>query len=107
MVSKKASIHGSATIKRTKSTKSKSSAKKPAREIAKPAKDMEIDVGFMGSREESADSRTVASRNRLRDKMGGEIEEFLSHGGKIRQIDPHVTADPPQRPVSRYGQRPI
>ena len=66
-----------------------------------------IDVGFMGSREESADARTIASRNRLRDQMGGEVEAFLSHGGKIAHIAPHVTADPPQKPTNHYGRRPL
>ena len=66
----------------------------------------EIDLEFMGSREESPD-RSVTSRNRIRDKMRSDIEDFLSHGGRINHIDPHVTADPPRKPTSNYGGRPI
>ena len=72
---------------------------------AKAAK--ELDFGYMGSREERADTRTIASRKRLHDQMNSEIEAFLAHGGEINQVEPHVTADPPKRPVSHYGQRPI
>ncbi|ARN76342.1 hypothetical protein BST96_08405 [Oceanicoccus sagamiensis] len=61
----------------------------------------------MGSREERADTRTIASRKRLHDQMSDDVEAFLARGGQISKIDPHVTADPPKRPVSHYGQRPI
>ena len=37
----------------------------------------------------------------------GEIEAFLATGGEINQVAPHVTADPPQKPSSRYGGQPI
>ena len=73
----------------------------------KSIENQDLDLSFMGSREETADSRTIASRKRLREKMGTEIEEFLARGGKIDQIEPNVTSDPPKRPVSHYGQRPI
>ena len=66
-----------------------------------------VDLEFIGSREENAESRTIASRERLRQQMSGEIEAFLNKGGKISQIDRHVTADPPQKPSSNYGERPI
>lgn len=68
---------------------------------------MEIDLGFMGSREEAAESRTIASRKRLHEKLDNDVEAFLANGGKIQQIQPHVTADPIVRPRSQYGQRPI
>jgi hypothetical protein len=66
-----------------------------------------IDLNFMGSREERAATRTIASRQRLHDQMNSEIESFLAHGGEINKVDAHVTADPPKRPVGHYGQRPI
>lgn len=66
-----------------------------------------IDISYLGSREDSADSRTVASRKRLRDQLSDEIQAFLAKGGKIDQVASHVTADPPKRPNSNYGQRPI
>lgn len=66
-----------------------------------------IDISYLGSREDSADSRTVASRKRLREQLSDEIQAFLAKGGKIDQVASHVTADPPKRPSSNYGQRPI
>ena len=75
---------------------------------AKPqSKEQALDIGFMGSREEWADTRTVASRKRLHEQMSDDVEAFLARGGQINHIEPHVTADPPKRPVSHYGQRPI
>ncbi len=57
--------------------------------------------------EEVPEERTVASRQKQRDEMSKEIEEFLARGGKISQIEPNVTADPPRKPDSDYGSRPI
>jgi len=57
--------------------------------------------------EDSPEERTVASRQKLRDEMEQEIEAFLARGGKIAQIEPNVTADPPRKPDSEYGSRPI
>jgi hypothetical protein len=80
-----------------------------AKEKSKKLSDTEggLDLEFMGSRDETAEARTVTSRRRLRDKMHSDIETFLSHGGNIRHIDPHVTADPPRKPHNNYGGRPI
>jgi len=68
---------------------------------------MDIDLGYIGSREESAEFRTIASRKRLHEKVDHDVEAFLAKGGEIQQVDPHVTADPIERPRSQYGQRPI
>src|ERR1022692_2781738 len=57
--------------------------------------------------EEAPEERTVASRQKLRDEMEKEIEEFLARGGKIDHVEPNVTADPPRKPDSDYGSRPI
>jgi hypothetical protein len=60
-----------------------------------------------GARDETPEERTVASRQKLREQMAQEIEEFLARGGKISQIEPNVTADPPRKPDTDYGSRPI
>lgn len=57
--------------------------------------------------EDDPEARTVSSRQRLRDKMESEIDRFLSSGGKITVVAPNVTADPPRKPESNYGGRPI
>lgn len=69
--------------------------------------DNKIDLSYIGSRDDGADGRTVASRQRLRDQLSSDIEAYLAKGGKIDQVDASVTADPPKRPESNYGQRPI
>lgn len=65
-----------------------------------------IDLSGIGVRDDPA-SRTVASRQRLRDQINDDVEAFLAKGGKIDQVDASVSADPPKRPESNYGQRPI
>lgn len=59
------------------------------------------------SAEDAPEERTVSSRQGLRDEMSRQIEEFLARGGEIKEIDPNVTADPPRKPESEYGSRPI
>jgi len=66
-----------------------------------------VDLSFIGSREEIAESRSVTSRKRLRSQVETDIEEFLNKGGRINEIAPDVTADPPKRPESNYGSRAI
>ena len=39
--------------------------------------------------------------------MAAEVEAFLSRGGQIQQIDDNVMADPPRKPQTNYGSRPI
>lgn len=70
-------------------------------------KENKIDLSYYGSRDDGADGRTVASRQRLRDQLSSDIEAYLAKGGKISQVDSNVSADPPKRPESNYGQRPI
>lgn len=69
--------------------------------------DTKIDLSYIGSRDDGADGRTIASRQRLRDQLSADIEAYLAKGGKIDQVDDNVSADPPKRPESNYGQRPI
>ncbi|MEY8205373.1 MAG: hypothetical protein RPR40_09890 [Bermanella sp.] len=66
----------------------------------------EPDMQFIGSTEEGV-LRSLASRKKLRDKVDTEVEKFLSGGGAINEIEPNVMADPPRKPTSNYGSRPI
>ena len=79
--------------------------KKPTRK-AKTGKEGP-DFSYLGSKEESPDERTVESRRRLRDMLNTQIEEFLANGGQIEEVPSNVTADPPKKPESNYGNRPI
>lgn len=70
--------------------------------------DMEkLEKEFFGSREDRAEDRTVTSRAKIRTELSDQVEEFLASGGKIAAIDPNVMADPPRKPQSNYGSRPI
>lgn len=51
--------------------------------------------------------RTLSSREAERRKLEEEMKQFLSGGGEIRQIDRDVRMDPPKKPTSNYGSRPI
>ena len=84
--------------------KSPSKSKKPA--VHRAVEDA-LDNTIVGSQEETAESRTVASREHMRDQLDDAVARFLAEGGKVQQIDPHVTAAPPKKPLSRYGDRPI
>ncbi|SEA21405.1 hypothetical protein [Microbulbifer marinus] len=57
--------------------------------------------------EDFAEERSITSRQRARSQLSADVEEFLSRGGAISEIDPEVTADPPRKPQPKYGSRPI
>lgn len=84
-------------------------------EVEEPGADVDGSVEAAPSGGSSARSnaddvpeeRTVASRQKQREQMAREIEEFLARGGKIHHVEPNVTADPPRKPDSDYGSRPI
>jgi hypothetical protein len=50
---------------------------------------------------------SIASRQKVRDELEAQIAEFLSRGGKIAEVPANVTADPPKKPTSDCGGRPI
>ena len=56
---------------------------------------------------ETQEERSVTSRDATRMELEDQIAEFLAKGGKIDRVQPHVTADPPKKPGSSYGSRPI
>ena len=66
-----------------------------------------LEKEFFGSRDDRAEDRTVTSRAKIRDELSSQIEAFLTGGGAINQIEPNVVADPPKKPTSNYGSRPI
>ena len=54
-----------------------------------------------------AETLTVSSKEAARRQLEEEMERFLAAGGKIRQIPADESADPPKRPTSSYGYKPI
>jgi hypothetical protein len=56
---------------------------------------------------DDAETLTVSSKEALRRQLEEEMARFLAQGGRIQEIPPDVTTDPPQKPVSNYGSKPI
>lgn len=53
------------------------------------------------------DSFTAKCRADLRTELDRQVQDFLSGGGEIQDIEPNVMADPPKKPQNNYGSRPI
>ena len=56
---------------------------------------------------EALEDFSIASRQKARDELDAQIAAFLERGGKISEVEPNVTADPPKKPTPDYGGRPI
>ena len=50
---------------------------------------------------------SVVAKQKERDALARAMEEFLSRGGKVQEVEANVVADPPKKPDSKYGSRPI
>ncbi|MCP8466900.1 hypothetical protein NK553_23375 [Pseudomonas sp. ZM23] len=50
---------------------------------------------------------SIEAKQKERDALAKAMEDFLSRGGKVQEIEPNVVADPPKKPDSKYGSRPI
>lgn len=53
------------------------------------------------------DLPSVEAKQGARDELAQAMEAFLARGGKVQEIDPNVVSDPPKKPDSKYGSRPI
>lgn len=51
--------------------------------------------------------RSITSKESVRQQLQMDIENYLRNGGAVQTIAPHITADPPKKPMSSYGSRPI
>lgn len=82
-------------------------------EVAETADEAESEAPAERGKREPAAVRdlaaehSIAARQKEREEMERQIQEFLARGGKIAQIEPNVTADPPRKPDSDYGGRAI
>ena len=50
---------------------------------------------------------SIEAKQKERDALARAMEEFLARGGKVQEVEPSVVADPPKKPDSKYGSRPI
>ncbi len=54
---------------------------------------------------DSASSLVVKEHERKR--IESDVEAFLAAGGKIQSIENNVVSEPPKKPESAYGSKPI
>ncbi|WP_221793779.1 hypothetical protein [Oceanobacter mangrovi] len=57
--------------------------------------------------EEEDEAKSMTVHNELRRSLEDDVAAFLAKGGKIEQVEDNVMADPPRKPQSNYGSRPI
>lgn len=50
---------------------------------------------------------SIEAKQKDRDALARAMEEFLARGGKVQEVEANVVADPPKKPDSKYGSRPI
>ncbi|MFC3608171.1 transcriptional regulator SutA [Stutzerimonas tarimensis] len=50
---------------------------------------------------------SLEAKRRERDELERAMAEFLARGGQVQEIEPNVVSDPPKKPDSKYGSRPI
>ncbi|AOE88097.1 transcriptional regulator SutA [Pseudomonas sp. TCU-HL1] len=56
---------------------------------------------------EAEEMPSIEAKQKERDALARAMEEFLARGGKVQEVEPNVVADPPKKPDSKYGSRPI
>lgn len=53
------------------------------------------------------DLPSVEAKQKERDALAAAMEAFLASGGKVQEVEANVVSDPPKKPDSKYGSRPI
>ncbi|CBL46387.1 Hypothetical protein HDN1F_28040 [gamma proteobacterium HdN1] len=51
--------------------------------------------------------RTISSKEAVRRKLEEDVLRFLREGGQVNLVETNTRADPPRKPESNYGSRPI
>ncbi|RHW20632.1 hypothetical protein [Pseudomonas jilinensis] len=57
--------------------------------------------------EDELEGASLEAKAREREMLARQIEEFMARGGKVQEIGDNVVSDPPKKPDSKYGSRPI
>ncbi|QJD60018.1 hypothetical protein HG264_14530 [Pseudomonas sp. gcc21] len=57
--------------------------------------------------EDPLEGLSVEAKAREREMLERQIAEFMARGGQVQEIDSNVVSDPPRKPDSKYGSRPI
>jgi hypothetical protein len=50
---------------------------------------------------------SIEAKQKEREALERAMQEFLARGGKVQEVEANVVADPPKKPDSKYGSRPI
>ncbi|WP_300656235.1 transcriptional regulator SutA [Pseudomonas sp.] len=50
---------------------------------------------------------SIEAKQKDRDALARAMEDYLARGGKVQEVEPNVVSDPPKKPDSKYGSRPI
>ncbi|MDO6682146.1 MULTISPECIES: hypothetical protein [unclassified Oceanobacter] len=48
-----------------------------------------------------------AAHKQRQQALASDVEAFLSGGGQIQKVEDRMMADPPRKPQTSYGRRPI
>lgn len=59
------------------------------------------------AQEDLLEGVSLEAKQREREMLARQMEEFLARGGKVQQVDNNTLADPPKKPEGKYGSRPI
>ncbi len=66
------------------------------------------DVSLVASEQEQPlEDFSIASRQRLREELSGQIAEFLARGGKINEVPSNIGNGYTKKVSPEYGSRPI
>lgn len=60
-----------------------------------------------GERVSRVEDHTVASRQRLRDRLNAEVAEFLARGGEIEVLDASISAEILNRSGGGFNSQPL
>ncbi len=77
------------------------------------ADDADSDVGSKvrkkaaASKGDELEGVSLEAKERERQMLAQQIEEYLARGGKVQEVKDDVLNDPPRKPESKYGSRPI
>ena len=55
----------------------------------------------------TGESYSINARQKDRDQLARDMEEFMKRGGAVQHIADNVRADPPRKPSADYGSAPI
>ncbi|MFA5677211.1 MAG: hypothetical protein WC953_02200 [Pseudomonas sp.] len=59
------------------------------------------------AKDDVVEGLSLEAKEREREMLARQMEEFLARGGQVQQIDNNALGDPPKKPEGKYGSRPI